>query len=65
MPSSVITSFKYKPAAHILRITFVSGKVYDYKNVPGDVFNEMKNSASKGTYFNKDIKGKYSFKKVN
>jgi hypothetical protein len=38
--------------------------VYDYKNVPEDVYNEMKSYTSKGTYLNKKIKGRFDFEKI-
>jgi len=47
-----------------LRIIFVSGLVYDYKNVPEEVYHAMKTSGSKGTYLNKHIKGHYEYEKV-
>ena len=64
MPSSVVASMKYNPKAAVLRIKYVSGKVYDYINVPEDVFEEMKSSGSKGIFLNTRIKGKYCFRKV-
>lgn len=65
MPSSVISAMHYYPATCTLRIIFVSGMVYDYKNVPEKVYQNMKISTSKGTYLNQHIKGSYDFKKVN
>jgi len=47
-----------------LRIIFVSGLIYDYKNVPEEVYHAMKTSGSKGTYLNKHIKGHYEYEKV-
>ena len=47
-----------------LRVIFVSGLVYDYKNVPEEVYHAMKTSGSKGTYLNKHIKGHYEYEKV-
>jgi hypothetical protein len=64
MPSTVVASFNYNPAKHILRIVYVSGKVYDYLNVPAGVYEEMKAAESKGTYLNLRIKGFYRYKKV-
>lgn len=64
MPSSVVAAMEYDANTAKLRIIFVSGKVYDYKNVPEDVYNQMKTSASKGTFLNTEIKGKYKYKKV-
>ena len=64
MPSSVISTMFYNPNTATLRIIFVSGMVYDYKNVPEEVFQAMKSSGSKGTYLNQHIKGRYQFEKI-
>lgn len=47
-----------------MRIVYVSGMVYDYKNVPWEVYQAMKTSGSKGTFLNKHIKGNFEFEKV-
>lgn len=64
MPSSVIHHFSYDPDAETLKITFVSGMKYKYKNVPGEVFNMLKAAGSKGRYFNHFIKGKFKYNKI-
>jgi KTSC domain-containing protein len=65
MPSTVIASMYYDVELHSLKIIFVSGLIYEYKNVPEDIYNQLKTSGSKGTYFNRHIKGNYQFEKVN
>ena len=65
MPSSVIASMQYNPESQTLRIIFVSGMVYDYVNVPPEIYAAMKRSGSKGTYLNQYIKGHFVFKKVS
>lgn len=65
MPSTVISSFHYNPETKLLTIVFVTGMVYGYKNVPLDVYEEFKSAFSKGTFFNRFIKPKYSFQKLN
>jgi hypothetical protein len=65
MPSAVISGIKYDPATQVLRVYFVSGMVYDYKNVPPHVYDAMINSFSKGIYLNRYIKGHYEFEKVS
>jgi hypothetical protein len=65
MPSSVIAHMRYDPDTATLRIVYVSGMVYDYKGVPGKVYEAMKNAFSKGKYLNRYIKGKYDFEKVD
>jgi len=64
MPSSVIAHMDYDPARKILKVIFVSGSVYEYKKVPADLFRQMKQSGSKGSFLNTKIKGRYSFQKV-
>ena len=64
MPSSVVTAIKYDPETYTLRVIYVSGSVYDYKEVPEKVYKEMKEAFSKGEYLNKHIKPKYKFEKV-
>jgi hypothetical protein len=64
MPSSVVSAMKYDRSSHTLRVIYVSGMIYDYKNVPEEVYAAMKIAPSKGTFLNKHIKGKYEFEKV-
>ena len=65
MPSSVVSAIRYNPHSSTLRIVFVSGMVYDYKNVPGKIYRMMKGAVSKGKFLNKHIKGHYVFEKVS
>lgn len=64
MPSSVIDSMEYLPKEHVLRVTFLSGSVYDYHDVPESTFGRMRRARSKGTFLNKYIKGHFDFTKV-
>ena len=64
MPSSVVARYSYNSDTQVLRVVFVSGLVYDYKNVPEAVYQAMKAAVSKGTFLNTEIKGKYDFEKV-
>ncbi len=64
MPSSVISKISYDPASSTLRITFVSGSIYDYQNVPLNIYQSIKQAPSKGIYFNQFVKGTYPFIKI-
>jgi hypothetical protein len=64
MPSTVVAHIDYYPDSATLRITFTSGKKYDYLQVPQKIYEAMKKSFSKGIYLNKYIKGNYPFKEV-
>jgi hypothetical protein len=39
--------------------------IYEYKNVPEEVYTAFKTSDAKGIYLNKHIKGQYEFEKVD
>ncbi len=64
MPSSVILKYYYDVAERVLRITFVSGSVYIYKDVPESIFDQFKKVKSKGIFFNNYIKEKFAFEKI-
>jgi hypothetical protein len=64
MPSTVIHHFSYDPESRRLRVFFMSGIVYDYVNVPAELFEQFQNTFSKGKFLNEQIKGKYAFEKV-
>jgi len=64
MPSTVVAHYVYDRETSSLKITFTSGKVYNYKNVPEQIYQAMKASFSKGIFFNRHIKDKYEFEKV-
>lgn len=64
MPSTVIRSIVYFPESLTLRVEFVSGLIYDYTEVPPEVFKLMKISGSKGRFLNFYIKGKFKFHRV-
>lgn len=64
MPSSVVAAVRYDASSSTLRVIYVSGSVYDYKDVPEKVYKEMKAAFSKGEFLNKHIKPNYTFEKV-
>jgi len=65
MPSSVIDHFNYDYLTKKLEITFVSGLVYRYLNVPKELYSSLIAARSKGRYFNSCIKDKYGFEKID
>jgi hypothetical protein len=65
MPSTVISNMEYDPATSTLRITYVSGIIYEYLDVPEQVYIGLKTSKTKGVYLNNTIKGNYQYKKIS
>ncbi|CAH0132663.1 hypothetical protein SRABI27_02872 [Pedobacter sp. Bi27] len=64
MPSSVIKYFSYDAATETLKIIFVTDMIYQYKEVPEKIYKMLKASGSKGRYFNRHIKDKFKFQKL-
>ncbi len=64
MPFSVVAAIKYDAFNSLLSVKYDSGVVYDYKNVPEEVYAAMKAAFSKGEFLNHHIKGKYEYEMV-
>ena len=65
MPSSVIRQFWYDPERHAMDVLFVSGKRYRYHDVPEETYRSMRQSFSKGEFFNDFIRDQYRFTRVH
>ena len=50
--------------SRVLEILFESGRVYQYYDVPENIYQEMLTSESKGKYFNANIRGKYPYQEI-
>ena len=61
MPSTVIRAHWYSAARRELTILFQSGRAYTYLDVPREIHAEMEGAASKGEYFNQEIRGRFAF----
>jgi hypothetical protein len=64
MPSAVIRDFSYNVATRQLVVTFVTGRVYAYAEVPPDVHNAFRASGSKGRFFNQEIRDNYDCREI-
>jgi hypothetical protein len=64
MPSSVIRAFHYHRPERSLDITFVSGRQYRYRQVPESVYAAFRSAFSKGEFFNRHIRERFSFVKL-
>jgi hypothetical protein len=61
MPSTLIRAFSYDDAASTLEVTFVSGAIYHYFDVPAEVAQNMREAFAKGEFFNRHIRGHFRF----
>jgi hypothetical protein len=64
MPSSVISSFTYEPERQRLVVTFVTGRVYEYADVPPEVARNFRASFSKGVFFNEHIRDGFRYREI-
>ena len=64
MPSTVIRDFSYNVASRRLVVTFVTGSIYAYAEVPPDVVNAFRNSGSRGRFFNQEIRDSYACREI-
>jgi len=49
---------------NIIEVEFLNGSKYVYPSVSTDILNGLMLAPSKGSYFNKNIKGKHTFIKL-
>ena len=62
--SSEIEWIGYEQKRHMLQVEFIAGSIYQYDNVPQSVYQEFLDAPSHGRYFESQIKGRYSYRKV-
>ena len=64
MPSTVIADIKYDRPRASLTITFVTGRIYEYVDVPAEVAASFQSAFSKGMFFNSYIRDRYDFREL-
>ena len=62
--STTLARAAYSDQLALLRLQFRSGAYYVYSAVPPQVFQDLLDSPSKGTYFNRYIRNLYAFVKA-
>lgn len=59
--SSMIHAIGYDADTHILEIIFNTGGIYQYGDVPPQVYEALLNAESKGHYFSEHIRDAYPY----
>jgi hypothetical protein len=59
LDSSVVMEASYCEEESLLRITFQTGRIYDYVNIPVEYFEGLTGANSVGAYYNRYIKGNF------
>ena len=62
--SSTLRSVGYDYQTRTLEIEFVNGRVYQYEDVPPEVYAELIEGPTKGRYFNAHIRNAFAYRQV-
>ena len=63
--STTIAAVAYDEAAELLRLEFRNHTVYHYFGVPVAVYDALLGAPSKGSYFNRVIRGAFRYRGVS
>ncbi len=63
--STTLAAVAYDEAPEILQREFRSSAVYRYFGVPAPVYEELLAAPSKGTYFNRAIRGNFRYSRAS
>lgn len=62
--SSNIASVGYAEGSQTLEVEFLSGSIYQYYNVPQNMYDQLMQTGSKGRFLNTYIKNAYPYSRV-
>jgi len=62
--SSNITSIGYDETTQTLEVEFLNGTLYQYYNVPPNMYEQLMQAGSKGRFVNTYIKNAYPYSRV-
>ena len=62
--SSNLKSVGYDDTENILEIEFKSGSIYQYFDVPREIYDELMRAQSKGKYFWRWIRDEFEYEKI-
>ncbi|WP_083233036.1 KTSC domain-containing protein [Pseudomonas graminis] len=62
--SSNIASVGHDASSQTLEIEFLNGSIYEYYDVPDDVYQELVHASSVGGYFAQRVKNVYGFSRA-
>lgn len=64
MPSTAIRQIRYEPDHSQLTVVFQSGRRYAYYGVPREIYSAFRAAASRGAYFNTEIRDRYPYERL-
>ena len=63
--STCVQALRFEIEDEELIVHFVKGQVYSYDSLPQEVYQEFKDSSSRGEYFNANIRNNYSYSRIS
>jgi KTSC domain len=63
--SSLLKSVGYDAESQTLEVELAPGRVYQYFDVPAEVYRDLMKAGSLGGYFNDEIRDVYAYAKVS
>jgi hypothetical protein len=64
MPSTTIAAIDYDAERERLTVTFATGRICEYVDVPAEVAASFQSAFSKGTFFGVYIRDRYDFREL-
>jgi hypothetical protein len=64
LKSTSLNAMAYQDQQALLTLEFRSGAIYRYFGVPGETYRGLLLAESKGTYFNRHIRNRFSYTKI-
>jgi len=62
--SSNLAAIGYDPASETLEVEFLTGTVYEYRNISQFIYDELMNSPSRGSFFSREIRNSYPYERI-
>lgn len=62
--SSNIASIGYNKVSQTLEIEFLNGSLYEYYDIPDNIYDELMSADSQGKYLAQKIKKIYKYKQI-
>jgi len=57
--SSAVHAIGYDVESRVMEVIFTGGGIYNFENVPPEVFTEFIRATSKGAYFQDHVRGRF------
>ena len=62
--STEIEWIGYEQKTNMLQVEFIEGGIYQYQNVPKNIYDNFLSADSHCRYFETSVKGRYQYRKI-